>query len=341
MLSFDMPIVESVLALPKLQNPRRVVFVCVPNGDPFDLVGPLAVLREANYILEQSGRQDLCYQFEVVSNEPGAIFEIDGMKIVVDTSCYDVQGSIDTVVFQAIDWDGDCLNDKKFIKWISQISENSRRVVGACIGTYALAEAGLLDGRRAATHWAADRDFRCRYPAVDLDIDPIYVKDGRYYTSAGITSILDLMLALVEEDCGCGLAVSVAQGMVMFLRRPANQAQFSVQLTARPTDNHKIRGVLSFINEHMHDDLSVENLAETINMSSRNFTRVFAKEVGMTPGKFVELSRLESARRCLEQTKDSVERVAIKCGYSTPDGLRVAFDRSLGITPREYRARFS
>ena len=158
--------------------------------------------------------------------------------------------------------------------------------------------------------------------------------------SAGATSILDLMLALVEEDLGSELALRVAQGMVMFLRRPANQSQFSVQLTALKTGEKTIRDVVSHIAEHPGADLTVERLSELAAMSPRNFTRVFSREIGMTPGKFVELSRLESARRYLEQSTLPVSQIASECGYSTTDGMRLAFNRNLGVTPREYRMRF-
>lgn len=213
-------------------------------------------------------------------------------------------------------------------------------MVTACIGTYVLAEAGLLVGRRAATHWSACRDFRRRYPDVILDSEPIYIKDGQFYTSAGVTSILDLMLALVEEDFGSELALRVAQSMVLFLRRPANQSQFSVQLAGLKTDDKKIRDVVSHIAEHPSADLTVERLGELTGMSPRNFTRVFSREIGMTPGKFVELSRLESARRYLEQSTMPVSQIAYECGYSTADGMRLAFNRNLAVTPREYRLRF-
>jgi transcriptional regulator GlxA family with amidase domain len=301
----------------------------------------MAVLREANFYLEASGRPDLVYDYEVVSNQPGAVFEAEGFRVLVDKGCYDVRGDVDTVVFQPIDLpEGKCLRDQRFIAWIRRISKGARRMVTACLGSYLLAEAGLLDGRRAATHWLADKDFRRRYPDVILDTEPIYVKDGNLYTSAGMTSILDLMLALVEEDFGSELALRCAQGMVMFLRRPGNQSQFSVPLTGLKTDDERIRDVVSHIAKNPGSDLSVERLGELAGMSPRNFTRIFAREIGMTPGKFVEVSRLESARRYLEQSTMAVGEIANACGYSTTDGMRLAFDRNLGVTPREYRLRF-
>jgi transcriptional regulator GlxA family with amidase domain len=340
MLEFDAPRVESLRAAPRDGVKRRFVLVTMPGGDPFDLFGSMAVVREANFYLEWSGRPDLVYDYEVVSNQPGIVFEAEGLRIVVDKPCYDIRGDVDTVVFQAVDYEGKCLRDERFIAWIRRISKRARRVVTACIGTYVLAEAGVLDGRRAATHWGADKDFRRRYPDVILDTEPIYVKDGNLYTSAGATSILDLMLALVEEDFGSELALRVAQGMVMFLRRPANQSQFSVPLTELKTDDERIRDVVSYIAKNPGSDLTVERLGERAGMSPRTFTRVFAREIGTTPGKFVELSRLESARRYLEQSTMPVGEIAHACGYSTTDGMRLAFDRNLGVTPREYRLRF-
>lgn len=340
MLGFDIPSVDSVRATPRSKRPRHVVFVAIPGGDPFDLIAPLAVIREANIFLEESGRGDLSYSFEIVSNVPGTVFEVDGFRMVVDRSCYDVTGEIDTVVFQAIDYEGGCLADKRFIAWVRDISTRARRLATACVGTYVLAEAGLLDGRVAVTHWAAANDFVARYPSVTFDNDPIYIKEDKYYTSAGMTAILDLMVALVEEDFGSELALRVAQGLVMFLRRPATQSQFSVHLSELKTDDERMRSVVSHITNHPEGDLRVKRLSKLAAMSPRHFARVFAREIGLTPGKFVERSRLEAARRCLEQSTMSVTRIARECGYGSPDGMRLAFDRTLGVTPREYRRRF-
>ena len=282
------------------------------------------------------------YTYEIVSNEPGTIFAADGFRIEVERSCYEVSEDVDvdTVVFQAIDLEGKCLCDERFVEWIGQMSTRTRRMATACLGTYLLAEAGLLDGRRAATHWAVSRDFSNRYPEVVFDNDPIYIKDGHLYTSAGVTSILDLMVALVEEDFGTELALRVAQGLVMFLRRPATQSQFSVHLAELNTEDERIRETVSHITKNPDEDLTIERLGELAAMSPRNFSRVFVREMGVPPGKFVELTRLESARRYLEQSTLSAHQIAGKCGYGTTDGMRLAFERNLGVTPREYRNRF-
>lgn len=340
-MEFLAPKVKSIRSSRSSTRRRRVVFVTVPGGDPFDLIGPLMVLQDTNWQLENSGRADLGYDIEVVSNEPGAVFRANGLRIEVDKACYDICGLVDTLIFQAVDYEQKCLADRRFLDWIRRIAPRTERLVTACIGTYVLAEAGLLDGRRATTHWMACDSFRRRYDAVEMDPDPIYVKDGKYYSSAGVTAILDLMLALVEEDFGAEVALRVAQSMVLFLRRPANQSQFSVQLTQFMPGNESIQAVLAHIAEHLSGDLSVESLADLANMSPRNFVRVFTREVGRTPGKFVELSRIEAARSQLEQSTLTIGEVAKRCGYRTSDGMRAAFDRNLGVGPSEYRRRFS
>jgi transcriptional regulator GlxA family with amidase domain len=340
MFHVEIPKVERLPVAPPDGASRRFILVAVPDADPFDIIGPLTVLSEANLFLEYSGRPDLCYDIEFVSNVPGTVFAADGFRFEVDRSCYDIEGDVDTIVFQAIDMDGHCLRDERFLDWVRGIAPTTRRMATACIGTYILAQAGLLDGRRAATHWALGTDFRRRYPDVDLDDDPIYIRDGRFYTSAGVTSILDLMLALVEEDFGSELALRVAQGLVMFLRRPATQSQFSKHLARLTTDDPQIRAVVSHITNNLEGDLTVPSLSRVASMSPRHFSRVFSREIGVTPGKFVELFRLETARRFLEQSALSIDEIARECGYGTRDGMRLAFDRNLGVPPREYRNRF-
>ena len=338
---FSAPTVKVIRSSRAATRRRRIVFVAVPEGDPFDLIGPMMVLIDANWQLEHSGRPDLGYDFEIVSNDPGTVFEANGLKIEVDKSCYEVRGAVDTLVFQAVDHAEKCLGDNRFIDWIRQIAPRTERMVTACLGTYVLAEAGLLDGRRATTHWMACDSFQKRYKSVEMDPEPIFVKDGKYYSSAGVTAILDLMLALVEEDFGSEIALRVAQSMVLFLRRPANQSQFSVQLSHAMSGNKQIQAVLVHIAEHPEEDLSVESLAEMASMSTRNFVRVFTREVGLTPGKYVELSRIEAARSQLEQSVVPVSEVAKRCGYKSTDGMRASFDRNLGVGPREYRRRFA
>ena len=341
MLEFVAPKLQMIPDLNQSEKRRRVVLVTVPNGDPFDLIGPMTVLRDANWQLESSGRPDLGYDIEIVTNQPGTIFEASGVQISVEQACFDVKGDVDTIVFQAVDYEEESLEDERFIAWVRDVEPRARRMVTACIGTYVLAQAGLLDGRRATTHWASCKDFRQRYADIDLDPEPIFIKDGKFYSSAGVTAILDLMLALVEEDFGAEVALRTAQSMVLFLRRPANQSQFSVQMSTRLPQSENIQAAITYITEHPDRDLSVSTLSGIANMSPRNFARVFTKEIGMTPGKYVEQSRLENARYYLEQSNTAVKKIAKRCGYGNLDSMRSSFDRNLGVGPAEYRRRFS
>jgi len=320
---------------------RRVVIVASFCANSLEYTGPLQVFMEANFFLERVGRSDLGYDIEMAAVRPGVVYETRGMTVNVDRAYRDVRGEIDTIMFQAPDEDERTIRDGEFVAWVREVAGRARRVASVCVGTFVLAEAGLLNGRRATTHWMACDELQRRYPAVNVDPTPIYVKDGHLYTSAGSTAGIDLAVALVEEDFGRELALRVAQGLVMYLKRPGNQAQFSVQLPAGFSPQSSLCGVQSHIAEHLNDDLSVDALARRAGMSRRNFARVFTQEVGVSPGKFVERARLERARHYLEQTTTPIGRVAHQCGYRTSDGMRVAFDRHLGISPREYRQRFT
>jgi len=291
--------------------------------------------------LEYSGRADLAYEIEVVTTAAGDLYNQKGFSISASIPYHRVRGHVDTLLFQAADENDECLRDERFIEWVAKMSNRVRRIVSVCTGSFILAQAGVLDGRRATTHWCACNDFRRRYPRVTLDPDSIYVKDGHVYTSAGATSGMDLAIALVEEDFGTELARRVAQGLVMFLRRPGNQAQFSVQVNTERPGAEQSSEVETYIFDHLDADLRVEALAERFNMSPRNFTRVFTRQVGVAPGRYVEQCRLERARQYLEETGESLSEISARCGYATADGLRLAFDRNLGIAPRAYRKSFS
>jgi len=320
---------------------RRVVIVTNPHAASLEYVGPMLVFDETKYFFDYSGRSDLGYDVEFVTTETGEVYTRKGLSISATTPYHQVRGKVDTLIFQASDESDACLSDERFLSWVAKMSGRVRRIVSICTGSFILAQAGVLEGRHATTHWCACNDFRKRFPRVKLDPDPIYTKDGNVYTSAGATAGTDLAIALVEEDFGTEFARRVAQGLVMYLRRPGNQAQFSVHLASRFADEPGIHDIQRHISENLQNDLRVEALASQFHMSPRNFTRVFTKQIGMTPGRYVEQCRLEYARQCLEQSDAALSHVARRCGYSTPDGLRLAFDRHLGVSPREYRQRFS
>jgi len=209
-----------------------------------------------------------------------------------------------------------------------------------CSGAFLLAEAGLLDGRRATTHWSVCDLLARLYPTVDVDPEPIFVRDGDLYTSAGVTAGMDLALALVEDDLGREVALAVARRLVLFLRRPGNQAQFSAQLSAQLAQRDDVREVQRWIAEHPESDLSVGSLAARAQTSERSFARWFAHEVGVTPGRYVEQVRVEAARRLLEETDGSVALIARSCGFGSAETMRRSFLRALRIGPTEYRRRF-
>ncbi len=215
-----------------------------------------------------------------------------------------------------------------------------RRTASVCTGAFLLAAAGLLDGRRATTHWTAAKELAKRYPSVRVDPEPIFLRDGPIWTSAGVTAGMDLALALVEEDLDRDAALAIARQLVLFLRRPGNQSQFSATLAAQEPVREPLREVRRHIVENLAGDLSVEALAQRAHMSPRHFARLFRTETGVTPARYVESIRLEAARRALEDSAQPVATVALTCGFGTPETMRRSFLRALGVGPAEYRRRF-
>lgn len=340
MPEYRIPDIESLPA-PEDAVRRRVVFVANPNARSLEYFGPLQVFDEARIFFEYAKRLDLAYQIEVVSTHSGPVYERRGFTIEAPIPYFKLRGPVDTLILQAADEGDSCLEDARFIAWVRKMTGRVRRMVSICTGSFILAQAGVLDGRRATTHWCAFDDFRRRFPNVTLDPDAIFVKDGHIYTSAGATSGMDLTVALVEEDFGTEFARRVAQGLVMFLRRPAYQTQFSVHVTTEPPQDDRMRQVTSYITEHLGDDLRIDTLAQRFNLSPRTFIRTFTRTVGLPPGRYIEQSRIERARQLLEDTGRPLSRIAEDCGFSSSDGLRVAFERNLGTSPRSYRDRFT
>lgn len=230
--------------------------------------------------------------------------------------------------------------EPRLTDWLRTHGGGAGRLVSVCTGGLLLAEAGLLDGRRATTHWYACERMARDYPAVSVEPDPIYVRDGPVATSAGVTAGIDLALALVEEDHGRDVALTIARHLVVFLRRPGNQAQFSAQLAAQTARRDPLRDVQQWITEHPGENLGVERLAARARLSPRHFARAFQAETGVTPGRYVERVRVDHARRLLEESGEGIAQIARACGYGNPEALRRAFVRTLGQPPAEYRRRF-
>jgi transcriptional regulator GlxA family with amidase domain len=230
--------------------------------------------------------------------------------------------------------------DERLVAWVRAAAARSRRVASVCTGAFLLAKAGVLDGRRATTHWSGCAELARRHPEIEVDPDPIFVRDGHVITSAGVTAGMDLALALVEEDLGREIALEAARWLVLFVKRPGGQAQFSAQLAAQTAEREPLRELQSWIPDNLTADLSVPALAGRACMSERNFARAFRSETGMTPAAYVEAARVESARIALETGGLHVEAVARRSGFGTVETMRRAFRRRLGVSPASYRERF-
>ncbi len=257
-----------------------------------------------------------------------------------DRSTHACRGAIDTLVVAGGLGVREALRDEALVRWVREAAGRSRRVTSVCTGAFLLAEAGLLDGRRVATHWGSADRLAKRYPALEVDSDSIFVRDGNVWTSAGVTAGMDLALALAEEDLGAEASLEVARWLVLFAKRPGGQSQFSAALAAQTADRRPLREVQEWVRANPGGDCSVEALAERACMSPRNFSRAFSREVGMTPAAWVEASRVDLAKGLLETTFASTEAVAAESGFGTIETMRRAFRRRVGVSPGQYRERF-
>jgi transcriptional regulator GlxA family with amidase domain len=314
---------------------RRVTIVVFPRVQALDAVGPAEVFSVASQLSDANR-----YRVELVASSGAPITTSSGLELTPHHAIAGVGGPIDLLMVAGGPGIADALADDRLVTWIRAAAGRARRVASVCSGAFLLAEAGLLDGRRATTHWAECGALQRRYPAIDVDRDPIFIRDGAIYTSAGVTAGIDLSLALVEEDGSAALARNVARGLVLFLRRPGDQAQFSARQPWHRAEREPLRELQAWIADNLDADLSVPALAERTFMSARNFARAFRREVGMTPAAYVEAVRLERARAELESDDTPIEAVAQMCGFGTIDTLRRAFQRHLKVNPADYRTRF-
>src|SRR3954453_11596068 len=312
---------------------RRIIVVTVPPVDELDLVGPLQVFNSVNRLARRT-----IYTIEVVTSADGLTVEGESgvLKFVAAHHFTRVEGACDSVLL-VCGLSTRLVRDGSLSAWLNTMAGKVRRLGAVCVGSFLLAEAGLLNGRRATTHWKFGRELEARYPGVRVEHEPLWVKDGNIYTSAGISAGIDLALAWVEEDCGAGLAHEAARELVLFLRRPGGQPQVSVSLASQASEMASIGELQIWIAEHLERRLSVEELAGRMAMSVRTFERVFTREVGTTPSQYVLQTRVEAARRLLERSDGGLKRVAATAGFGSVDLMRRAFVRLLGITPRCYR----
>jgi transcriptional regulator GlxA family with amidase domain len=312
---------------------RRIVVVAVPPIDELDLVGPMQVFNSVNRL---AGRT--VYTIEVVTTASGLKVEGEGgiMTFMARQHFSKLKGACDSVLL-VCGLGTRAVRDAALSAWLRKTAHEVRRLGAVCVGSFLLAEAGLLNGRRATAHWRFGREFAARHPQVRVEHDPLWVKDGNIYTSAGVSASIDLALAWVEEDCGAALAHEAARELVLFLRRPGGQPQVSISLASQASEMASVRELQIWITEHLRTKLSVEDLAGRMAMSVRNFERVFTREVGTTPSQYLLQMRVEAARRQLERLDSSLKSVAAAAGFGNVDVMRRAFVRLLGITPRRYR----
>lgn len=319
---------------------RQVVFAVLSPFAELDLTGPLTVFQWAN-MLCQAQQNAPAYKLLTVSAERGKKLAGEcGLNMNVDHKITNVTGAIDTLI--VVGGNGSYAAEVKtpFVVWLKNNALHIRRIASVCTGAFVLGAAGLLDGRRATTHWATCAELAARYPKAVIEESPIFVRDGNIYTSAGVTAGMDLALELVENDLGSAIALEIARNMVLFLRRPGGQSQFSASLAAQIPERQSLRELQVWIAENLRSPLNVEQLAERVAMSPRNFARVFARETGITPANYIITQRLEAARRELEQTNCRQDEISVRCGFGTTDNFRRIFIKKLGITPGQYRAHF-
>jgi len=322
---------------------HRIDLVVYPGFKALEAVGPMSVFDYANVHLRQHGRPD-GYEVRVVAAHKGAVASDTLMALNATHTLADLEqdGTGCTVLLVGSrNIEQVLAASPDLVAWTARVAPQVARLIALCSGSFFLAAAGLLDGRRAATHWSVASLLRQRYPAIDVDPDAIYVRDGHLWTSAGVTAGIDLALAVVEEDFGHALALEVARDLVMYLKRPGGQSQFSVQLASQATVHRDIQAVQNWILQHLAEPMPLSALAARAAMSERHFRRVFAQETGQTPSAFIESARLEGARRLLEsQAALPLKTVAARVGMGSEQALRHLFVRHLGITPQAYRERF-
>jgi transcriptional regulator GlxA family with amidase domain len=266
----------------------------------------------------------------------------DGVGLVTEPVAVLEGHAIDTLIVPGACNVDDVCRDHELVDWVRRRAPECRRVCSVCIGTFLLAEAGLLDGRRAVTHWMHCGLLSSRYPKITVEPDAIYLRDGTIWSSAGVTTGIDLTLALIEQDCGRGVAMHVARVLVVYLRRMGGQSQYSALLAAQvESANDAFAELERWIVEHLTADLRVECLAEQVGMSPRNFARRYTESRKRTPARAVEAIRVDAARRALEETDGRIDEVARRCGFSDEEQMRSAFVRHIGIAPRAYRDRFA
>lgn len=314
---------------------RRISFVVFPDALLLDLAGPLQVFEVAN---ETSETRGLAYKVCVSSRAGGLVRTSSGVEI--NTIALETLAPSDTILVVGGSGVHEAARDPALVSWMADQATSARRICSVCTGAFVLAASGLLERRRAVTHWRSCSLLQKQHPSTTVLPDAIYLNDGQIWTSAGATAGIDLALALVEEDCGRSEAIRIARELVVFLKRSGGQAQYSVPLRLQADGDGSFDELHDWVQAHLGEDLRVDALATKAGMSPRTFARVYTERTGRTPAKTVEGFRLEAARRALEDTRLPIKEIAVKCGFLEEDRMRRCFGRLLGVSPQEYRNRF-
>lgn len=330
---------------PNAAHIRRIALYAYPGVNGLDVVGPLQAFASADRYMKRFALPEDCapalsYVTEIIGQTAGPVETSAGFSLVAARGIDPLPDDIDTLLIAGGDGHDAVLGDETALAALGEMACRVRRFGSICTGAFILAATGLLDGRRATTHWRYCPKLEVDFPAITVEPDALHIRDGSLYTSAGVTAGMDLALALVEEDCGRRIALATAREMVAFLKRPGGQSQFSAHLEAQVTAPSPLRNAQSWILNNLNADLSVEALAEQAAMSPRTFARAFVREAGTTPAKFVERARVDAARRALEETGEPVAAIAHRFGFGHPETMRRVFLRHLNVGPKDYRRRF-
>lgn len=319
---------------------RTVDIIVYPGFKALEAIGPLKVFDYANSCLQQRALTG-GYAVAIASTKIGMIAS-DTLMSLHATKAISLLALPDlALIVGAHDIETVLQGSPEIVEWVASAAPKMERLVALCTGSFFLAEGGALNGRRATTHWNFAERLRTRYPGIKVDADAIFIRDGNIWTSAGVTAGMDLALAIVEEDFGREIALEVARDLVIYLKRPGGQSQFSVHLSSQMTSHPTIRELQSWILSHLDDDLHIPKLAARVAMSERNFARVFHRETAESPADFIERARFEVARRLLEENKSPLKLISLKTGFRTEEKMRRVFQKKIGVTPKVYRERFS
>ncbi|MBT9304865.1 MULTISPECIES: GlxA family transcriptional regulator [Pseudomonas] len=318
--------------------PKIIHVLAFPNVQVLDVTGPLQVFATANDLARQ---QDLPlpYAVNVIAAQAEPVMTSAGLALVA-APLPAAEMPCDTLVIAGGWGVYGAAEDPALVEWVRQKATHARRMTSVCTGAFLLAASGLLDGCRVVTHWTRCEELARKYPTLQVEANPIFIQQGSLWTSAGVTAGIDLCLALVEEDLGRAVALEVARHLVVFLKRPGGQSQFSVTLSLQQGGN-RFSELHAWIAEHLYLDLNIPTLAAACGMSERSFVRHYRAETGQTPARAVELIRVETARRQLADSAVAIKRIAVQCGFGSEETMRRSFVRALSISPQLYRERFS